>query len=183
MKRMIFMLLLILGMGLWQNMQAQIININLTLNSDRQPAWGPAGFDYAPYYYIPAINVYYEVNSARFYYQNGSVWIYSTTLPPAYRNRDLHTLYKVVLKEPTPWIYNKNHKTAYKKYKKNSTQLTLQKAHHNQYRTQNRNNPSGTSRSTSAIHAESKVRKNSTVSSNRKQNTTISSSSKRTSKK
>ena len=50
MKKMILLMLLIGGLTIVQKAGAQI-NINLGL----QPAWGPAGYQYVDYYYLPDI--------------------------------------------------------------------------------------------------------------------------------
>ncbi len=103
------------------SVQAQVsININL------QPSWGPSGYDYAEYYYIPELNIYYDVVNALFYYTSGSSWISSKFLPLRYKRYDLSTMYKVVLNgEPTPWLNNKAHKKTYKNYKNDRTQVPI----------------------------------------------------------
>ena len=87
-----------------------------SLNLSMQPSWGPAGYNYAPYYYFPEFDFYYDVNKAIFYYLNHGRWIAAKHLPPHYP-KDLHRYYKVVLTQRNPWLHNSNHRTMYKKYK------------------------------------------------------------------
>ena len=37
--------------------------INLHININQQPVWGPTGYDHVDYYYLPDINAYYNVPS------------------------------------------------------------------------------------------------------------------------
>ena len=87
-----------------------------SLNISMQPSWGPAGYNYAPYYYFPEFDFYYDVNKAIFYYLNHGRWIAAKHLPPHYP-KDLHRYYKVVLTQHNPWLHNNSHRTMYKKYK------------------------------------------------------------------
>lgn len=97
-----------------------IINISL------QPSWGPAGYDYAMFYYFPEFNFYYDVERAMFHYLNYGRWVSAKMLP---RGRhfpaDLHRYYKVVINQRNPWTYNRQHKRQYKHYKGVYNQRTL----------------------------------------------------------
>lgn len=88
-----------------------------TANISLQPAWGPAGYDCAHYYYFPDYNFYYDVNHAVFYYLSGSRWVSVKQLPYSLGYpRDLYPLYKVVLNIHEPWKYNRHHKKDYKHF-------------------------------------------------------------------
>ena len=50
------------------------IDVNINLGS--QPVWGPTGYDYVEYYYLPDIEVYYSVPKNRFYYYENNKWKY-----------------------------------------------------------------------------------------------------------
>lgn len=94
----------------------------VSINISNQPAWGPTGYDYAAYYYLPDINIYYDVNRSLFYYQSGSRWVSAQYLPPSYRSYDLYSLYKVVINYDSPWQYNRTHRTMYSKYRNDRSQ-------------------------------------------------------------
>ncbi len=96
------------GMGL-----STIANISV------QPAWGPAGYDCAHYYYFPDYNFYYDVNRALFYYHQNKRWISAKHLPYGLGYpRDLYRLYKVVLNNVrNPWNYNRRHISEYKHFR------------------------------------------------------------------
>ncbi len=112
-------------------------------NLDKQPAWGPAGYETAMFYYLPDLNIYYDVANALFYYLSGSAWISATYLPAKYKVYDLYSLYKVVLNdEPKPWENNKNHKKLYKDFKEDKTQTTIRNAHDTKYDASKKNNTS-----------------------------------------
>lgn len=90
--------------------------LSSAINLSVQPSWGPAGYDYAPYYYFPEFDFYYDVNKAIFYYLNSGRWIAAKHLPPHFPH-DLHKYYKVVLTERNPWIHNRIHRQKYHKFK------------------------------------------------------------------
>ena len=112
MKKMILLMLLIGGLTTVQKAGAQI-NINLGL----QPAWGPAGYQYVDYYYLPDIETYYYVPNKQFIYLNNGKWIYSAGLPSRYRTYNLYNGYKVVVNEPKPYLRHATYKVKYAKYK------------------------------------------------------------------
>ena len=102
-----------------------------SLNISMQPSWGPAGYNYAPYYYFPEFDFYYDVNKAIFYYLNHGRWIAAKHLPPHFP-KDLHRYYKVVLTQRNPWLYNSSHRSMYKKYKGVYNQPVIGNKHHPQ---------------------------------------------------
>ncbi|MCG2611963.1 hypothetical protein LZZ90_10635 [Flavobacterium sp. SM15] len=93
--------------------QAQVsVNVNI----GAPPVWGPVG--YAPeirYYYLPDIEVYYDIPTSMFIYFDGGGWIRAAYLPYRYRHYDLYGAYKVCLDDygPNPYIYYKKHKVKY----------------------------------------------------------------------
>jgi len=94
------------------SLEAQV-RINLGLNLDRQPIWGPTGNDYVENYYLPDIEAYYNVPQHRFYYNERGRWISRTSLPSRFRNYDLYNSHKVVVNDREPW---RNHETYRDKY-------------------------------------------------------------------
>ncbi|MDR0758243.1 MAG: hypothetical protein LBF85_10415 [Tannerella sp.] len=123
---------LIVALGLWLTIgmynvsNAQNVSVNVNINLDRQPAWGPSGYHYAAFYYIPAINVYYDVVNELFYYRKAGRWIADYYLPAKYYRYDLYSLYKVVLNDLMhPWIHNKVHRQTYAHFKRIRTQAPI----------------------------------------------------------
>jgi hypothetical protein len=110
------LLLLIVALFLTSTVDAQL-RINLNFNIDRQPIWGPTGFDHAEYYYLPDIDVFYNVPQQKFYYNQGGRWISNSSLPSRYHSFDLYSSYKVVVNEPTPYRNAQKYRTQYASYK------------------------------------------------------------------
>lgn len=109
-------------------------------NIDRQPAWGPEGYEQASYYYLPDLNIYYDVANALFYYLSGGSWISNKHLPDKYKSSDLYSLYKVVInKEKNPWTNNKTHKKQYKDYKNDKTQTAIRYSSDSKYNNSKKN--------------------------------------------
>ena len=78
------------------------------------PDWGPAEYeDEVEYYYLPDIEVYYDIRHAQYIYYGSGRWIRSRYLPRHCRNYDLHHGYKVVLNDyhgRTPYTHFHNHR-------------------------------------------------------------------------
>ncbi len=92
-------------------------NAQINVNIGLQPAWGPTGYQYVDYYYLPDIETYYYVPSKQFIYLNNGKWIYSAGLPSQYRTYNLYNGYKVVVNEPKPYLQHAAYKVKYAKYK------------------------------------------------------------------
>lgn len=82
------------------------------------PEWGPVGYDNMEYYYLPDIQVYYDIRLAQYIYFGGGKWIRSPRLPDYCRNYNLYNGYKVVLTDyhgNAPYVYFNAHKVKYYK--------------------------------------------------------------------
>lgn len=130
MKKLMLMLLLAIGTGISFQAKAQV---NVNINIGAQPQWGPAGYDYVDYYYLPDIESYYYVPKRQFIYMGTSGWEFSLGLPPRYRGYDLYSGYKVVLNTPEPYRYFTTHKVKYAKFKGNHGQSVIVKSKGNKY--------------------------------------------------
>jgi hypothetical protein len=116
------------------------IRLSLNFNLDRQPAWGPTGYDHAEYYYLPDLEVYYNVPQQRFYYNERGRWISGSSLPSRYRGHDLYNSYKVVVNEPTPYRNHETYKTKYFSFKGRRDQQPIRDSRDSKYFV-NRNHP------------------------------------------
>ncbi len=114
--------------------------VNLNSNLDSQPAWGPAGYDYVEYYYLPDLNIYYYVPQHGYYYYTRRQWFYSSTLPSVYSNYDFYTSYKIVMNERAPWRNNQNHIERYSSFKGRQYQLLIRDTRDTKYSV-NKKNP------------------------------------------
>jgi hypothetical protein len=112
MKKIAVVICFMLG-GLVYSASAQV-KINVNIGS--QPVWGPEGYDYAEYYYLPDVDAYYYVPQRQFVYLNGNKWVFARSLPPSY-NYDLYRGYKVVVNEPKPYLRPAIYREKYGKYK------------------------------------------------------------------
>ncbi len=92
--------------------------VRMSFNVALQPLWGPVGYNYANYYYLPEADVFYSVPENKFYYlnSNSNRWIGVYNLPPQY-NVDLYNTYKVVVKKQRPYLNHGYYVSNYAKYK------------------------------------------------------------------
>lgn len=91
--------------------------VSININIGAQPVWGPVGYDWVDYYYLPDIETYYYVPRHQFIYLSNGRWIFTSSLPARYSRYNLYNGYKVVLNTPRPYLYFNDHKVKYARYK------------------------------------------------------------------
>jgi hypothetical protein len=133
------LLVLVAAVLLSSTLNAQL-RINLNFNVDRQPVWGPTGYDHVEYYYLPDIEVYYNVPQQRYYYNQRGRWISSSSLPSRYRGFDIYNSYKVVLNEPAPYRNHNKYREQYASYKGRHDQQPIRDSRDSKYFV-NKNHP------------------------------------------
>jgi hypothetical protein len=117
MKKFFLVLLVATGSFVTKPATAQV---SLNINIGSQPTWGPVGYDYVDYYYLPDIETYYYVPKHQFVYLSNGKWIFATSLPSRYRSYNLYSGYKVVINGPRPYLNYSTHRITYAKYKGNN---------------------------------------------------------------
>lgn len=90
---------------------------SVNINIGTQPAWGPAGYQRADYYYLPDIESYYSVSNHQFIYLSNGRWVFAANLPPQYGDYDLYSGYKVVVNRPRPYLNFREDRVQYGRYK------------------------------------------------------------------
>lgn len=109
--------LIIIGILLFGATTAKA-QVSINVNIGRPPAWGPVGYDDVAYYFLPDIQIYYDIRNAEYIYSHKGRWIRSRKLPGHCRNYDLYRGYKVPLTDyrgNTPYAYYYTHKVKYYK--------------------------------------------------------------------
>jgi hypothetical protein len=101
------------------------VRVNVNVNIGSQPRWGPYGYNYVEYYYLPDIETYYYVPSRQFIYLSGGHWVFSYSLPPRYSRYDLYSGYKVVVNEPRAYRHFHRHRVNYAGYRNNRSQVVI----------------------------------------------------------
>src|SRR5690349_11852372 len=116
MKKIILVLAVLAFTAGIKKTEAQL-RVSVNLNIGTQPEWGPAGYDYAEYYYLPDIDVYYSVPQRQFIYFSNGRWVFGASLPYMYRSYNLYNSYKVVINEPRPYLRADVYRVKYARYK------------------------------------------------------------------
>ncbi|WP_281225340.1 hypothetical protein [Flavobacterium aquiphilum] len=120
-SRLIISGLLLLTASLTQAQVAVDVNIgtpNVNVHIGTPPVWGPVGYDNVDYYYLPDIQMYYDIRASQYIYFGDGRWIRSRYLPAYCRDYDLYHGYKVVLTDyhgRTPYAYYETHRVKYYK--------------------------------------------------------------------
>jgi hypothetical protein len=105
--------------------QAQV-SVSVTIGSP--PMWGPVGYTDVRYYYLPAVESYYDVQTSMFIYYSGGIWVQRATLAPRYSNYDLYSGYKVVMVDyrgDTPYANFQQYKKQYSRRYNGGMQQTI----------------------------------------------------------
>lgn len=116
MKKILVITCLAIAGLLYGNAGNAQVKVNVNVNIGSQPLWGPVGYDYAEYYYLPDVDAYYYVPEQRFIYLHGGRWVFAPALPASY-HYDLNRGYKVVVNEPKPYLHPDVYRSRYGKYK------------------------------------------------------------------
>jgi hypothetical protein len=107
--------------------------INVSVNTESQPVWGPVGYDRIEYYYVPDLDVYYNVPQNRFHYWEKDRWVNNTNLPSRYNRFSLFNHYKVVVNEKEPWKKHKYYKDKYFSYRGRHDQVLIRDSRDSKY--------------------------------------------------
>ena len=130
MRRLLLLLVTVVFLSSTGDAQVQL---SISFNVDRQPVWGPTGYDYVEYYYLPDIEVYYYVPQSVFYYYERGRWVRSASLPRRYRGHDLYNSYKVVVNEPRPYRNHNSYREKYSSYKGRRDQQPIRDSRDSKY--------------------------------------------------
>jgi len=120
------------------SLQSVTAQINVNININKQPTWGPTGNDHVDYYYLPEADSYYNVAESQFVYNDGRKWVKAKSLPSKYKNIDLYKTYKVVVNKPNPYLQDDSYKKQYARYSTRHDQQAIRDSRDTKY-TQNRN--------------------------------------------
>ncbi len=124
MRKLIVMSVILASSFIYKAADAQV-KVSFNINVGSQPQWGPSGYDHVEYYYLPDLDMYYNVPKRTYTYLHGNRWITVNSIPQQYRNYDLYSGYKVVVNEPNPWNRNNVYKSQYAAYRGKRNQLNL----------------------------------------------------------
>ena len=130
MKKQLLLIAILIAAGFGYKADAQV---HVSVNIGTQPVWGPVGYDYVPFYYIPDMDAYYDVNRRQYVFLEGSRWVYMRSLPPRYSNYDLYHGYKVVVNEPSPWMHHDRYHTQYISYRNRHDQPVIRDSRDERY--------------------------------------------------
>ncbi|MDR3610476.1 MAG: hypothetical protein P4L27_07940 [Ignavibacteriaceae bacterium] len=128
-----YIFVLMVSLFLWGASAPSYAQLSISFNLGVQPVWGPTGYDYVENYYMPDIDVYYNVPTHRYYYDQGGRWIYSSRLPSRYGSFDLYNSHKVVINERNPWMNNDRYRNQYASYKGRHDQTPIRDSKDSKY--------------------------------------------------
>ncbi|HLX12784.1 MAG TPA: hypothetical protein VKS81_08220 [Bacteroidota bacterium] len=126
--RFLFAALVVVGLSALVTACRTVVEDDESENIAYQPGWGPTGYDYASYYYLPDIEVYYSVHEKVFIYQEDGAWKRSATLPERYGRFDLDHAHKVVVNEREPFMRHDDNKVKYAGFKDKHDQQPIRES-------------------------------------------------------
>ena len=82
------------------------------------PLWAPPYYAGVRYYYLPDIEVYYDLSDQEFVYLDDGQWIFSPVLPAMYSWYDLYNGFVIALDIGVyqPWLYHHYYVSHYPRY-------------------------------------------------------------------
>lgn len=82
------------------------------------PSWAPPYHPGARYYYLPDIEVYYDLSGGEFVYLDNGRWMFAGSLPSLYSGYDLFNSFVVVLNFSIyqPWMHHHEYVSHYPRY-------------------------------------------------------------------
>ena len=137
MRKLIISIAIILGGFMLQPAIAQNRD---KVNIVKQPIWGPVGYDYVEYYYIPEVDAYYNVPKQKYVYMEKGKWVTRSNLPRQYRGHDMYHTTKFVINEPRPYLQHQKYKSIYNSEGGQRKQLSIRDSRDSKYY-ENRNHP------------------------------------------
>jgi hypothetical protein len=133
MRYILALIAVVLLLGAFSTPARAQVSISLGFNVDRQPIWGPTGYDHVDFYYLPDIDVYYSVPQHRYYYSDRGRWRNSSSLPSRYRGFDMYHSYKVVVNDPAPYRNDQMYRDKYASYKGRHDQEVIRDSRDTKY--------------------------------------------------
>lgn len=90
----------------------------VTSVSYENPQWAPPYYSGARYYYVPDLELYYDLSTREFIYLVDGRWQFSPYVPSIYRNYDLDNCFCVVLNIDVfrPWLHHQYYISHYPRY-------------------------------------------------------------------
>lgn len=123
--------LLVIALSFATAANAQILTRKVV--TVQAPTWAQSKSVAANYYYLPEIDLYYDVPAQQFIYLNNSnIWVKSKRLPASHRAYDLKNgkiIYLSEYKGKKPYLHHKSHKAKYVKVKSDNGNHLGQKKH------------------------------------------------------
>ncbi|MGH2647390.1 MAG: hypothetical protein ACRDE8_07475 [Ginsengibacter sp.] len=132
MKKLMMMALLVIS-GLVYSSQT-FAQLHVSINIGDQPAWAPEGTDNAEYYYIPDMDIYYDVPAHQFLYLQNRRWVRTSVLPTQYRKYDLYKVHKVPVNEARAYRNHRRDREEYAQYRGKFDQVSLRDSHDEKYK-------------------------------------------------
>jgi len=90
--------------------------VTVNLNFGTPPVWAPENRVETQYYYLPEIDVYYDVPQSQFIYISNNKWIRSAYLPSRCKNYNLRSgnvVYLTDYRGNSPYTFHSKHRIRY----------------------------------------------------------------------
>jgi hypothetical protein len=132
MKKFLLTGIILVALTFTNQTQAQV-RVGVNINIGSQPAWGPTGYDYVEYYYIPDIDIFYWVPKHQYVYFDGGRWVFAKRIPERFRSFDFYHAHKVVVNEDRPYLRRDEIRAKYVDFKGKHEEAHIYNAHDSRY--------------------------------------------------
>src|SRR5659263_244690 len=82
------------------------------------PQWAPPYYSGARYYYLPDLELYYDLGTREYIFLMDGRWNFSPYVPAIYRNYDLDNCFSIVMSVDVyrPWLHHQYYVSHYPRY-------------------------------------------------------------------
>jgi hypothetical protein len=108
MKKLIMMSVILASSFIYKAADAQV-RVNLNVNLGTQPKWAQSNYEQVNYYYLPDLDMYYNVPNRTYTYLQGRRWVTVNAVP----QHDFNRGYKVVVNDKNPWNNQVKYRNTY----------------------------------------------------------------------
>lgn len=90
----------------------------VTTRSYENPQWAPPYYSGARYYYLPDMELYYDLSTREYIYLIDGRWHFSPYLPSMYSNYDMDNCFSIVMDVNVykPWLHHQYYVSHYPRY-------------------------------------------------------------------
>ncbi len=117
-KKLVLATVLLLSASMFSGCMTLVPTRMAPTTSYENPQWAPPYYSGARYYYLPDLELYYDLSSREYIFLMDGRWNFSPYVPAMYRNYDLNNCFSIVMNVDVykPWLHHQYYVSHYPRY-------------------------------------------------------------------